>query len=325
MVKNIAASIRHRLLNQSRKTDDETFNNLAERYLRERFLYRLSQSKKADDYILKGATVFQVWLGKPHRPTRDIDLLNTKLKTEAELKKEFTNICAIECNDGIEFTNIEASPIQANQKYAGTRLDIKAKLDTIRLKLQIDVAYGQLILPPAKIYSVDSLLDQPPARLKIYPKETVIAEKLHAIVERGLDNSRIKDYFDLLYLSERESFDGQLLAAAIKTSFSQRKTSLPSKTPIGLTKEYIDYEPDREKQWQKFWVKENNPPTLMQAIGKIEQFTTPLLIENQTFAKQWSNGQWQRENRFKKELEEQPNSQPKNSPKSDKKRDISRD
>ena len=278
MAKNIAASVKRRLLNQARETGGD-FNQLLERYTRERFLYRLSQSTLADKFILKGASVFQVWLGNPHRTTKDIDLLASGSNNPQDVKSIFTDIAQQNYNDGIEFTEVKSSVLQAGQKYEGVRLDIAGKMESAKLLLQVDVGYGHAVTPKAQVYEIPSLLDLPRPKMLVYPQETVISEKFQAMVERGLGNSRVKDYFDLYYIRENLTLNGEQLRQAIKATFDQRGTLLDFNTdPVGLTAQYTESNPSREKQWQKM-VKQsgtNYPLPLEKVVPKIAEFVMPV-------------------------------------------------
>lgn len=301
MVKNIAASVRDRLLNLARSTDDD-FNQLLDRYTRERFLYRLSQSEIGNKYILKGASVFQVWGGSPHRPTRDIDLLGFGSNNPQTVKQIFEEICQQEYQDGIEFANINTEVLQATQKYEGVRLNIEGKLGTAKLFLQVDLGFGHVVTPPAEIYEIPSLLDMPSPSLRVYPPETVVAEKLEAMVSRGLKNSRIKDYYDLLFLSKKRSFDGKLLTEAIRATFNQRQTEMPAEViPVGLTLEFIAFRPSRDIQWKKLFQQGtmDSQLNLSEAIASIREFLLPPLQAAATgseFNQKWTkDGGWQKE------------------------------
>lgn len=304
-MKNIAASVRRRLLNQARATESD-FNKLLERYTRERFLYRLSQSQQADKFILKGASVFQVWLGNPHRNTNDIDLLGFGSNEPQEMERMFAKILQQPCDDGIKFTEVKSSILQVGQKYEGVRLNIDGKLDTAKLRLQVDIGYGHVITPPAKVEKVPTLLDLPSPSLLVYPKETVIAEKFQAICQRGLKNSRVKDYFDLYYLKNHFEFEEKLLQEAIANTFDRRQTPIPSATPIGLTQQYIDSNAGRQNQWQKFIVqsKVKNFPNLRNGILQIANFIMPVTKEigkESQIPKRWRPNQgWELMNRFEK-------------------------
>ena len=306
MAKNRGASVRRKLLNEARSSNGN-YNQLLDRYFRERFLYRLSQSPQADRFILKGASVFQVWLGNPHRTTKDVDLLGFGSNDPEELKQTFSQILQQSYDDGIEFSEIESSVLQAGHKYEGIRLDVKGRLDTARLKLQVDIGYGHVVTPRAKKQTVPTLLDLPSPNILVYPKETVVAEKFEAICDRGLENSRVKDYFDLFYIKNNFSFDSNPLQQAISNTFSMRDTPLPGdKTPVGLSDLYIESNPTRQNQWQKIGrqSKVDDIPAFKDAIPQIADFLMPVvrnINQKATVTKQWQPEKgWLLVDRFQK-------------------------
>jgi hypothetical protein len=115
------------------------------------------------------------------------------------------------------------------------RVTLLGRLGSIRIPLQVDVGFGDVITPAAKTQPYPSLLDQPPPMLAMYPRESVIAEKFEAITKLGLNNSRMKDYYDVWILAGQFDFDGQVLQSAIKATFRRRRTKLPLEAPDGLS------------------------------------------------------------------------------------------
>ena len=103
------------------------------------------------------------------------------------------------------------------------------------MKLQVDVGFGDAITPEASLIEFPPLLDFPAPRLRAYPRETVVAEKLEAMVQLGMANSRMKDFYDVAVLAREFDFDGDLLARAIRATFERRGTVLPTTTPVALT------------------------------------------------------------------------------------------
>ena len=161
-------------------------------------------------------------------------------------------------NDGIAFApaSVTAEEIRKEASYGGVRVVIAGKLAKARCKVQIDVGFGDAVTPGPvdSVYPV--LLDDLPApRLRAYPIYTVVAEKLHAIALLGMTNSRVKDYFDLSVLLERETLDADLLAQAIKATFERRGMATPTELPVGLTDEFA-HDSSRQALWQAF-VKKN--------------------------------------------------------------------
>ncbi len=253
---NIAASVRARLLNVA-KAQGSDFNQVLVRFALERILYRLTQSPHADRFLLKGALLFTLWYDMPHRATRDADLLGFGASDLESVAQVFRDIATIAVDDGIVFD--PAVTVEETRKetgYGGMRVVIAGELAKARCKTQIDVGFGDAVTPGPvdSIYPV-LLNDLPAPRLRAYPAYTVVAEKLHAIALLGMTNSRVKDYFDLSVLLERETLDADLLAQAIKATFERRGMTVPTELPVGLTDEFA-HDASRQALWQSF-VKKN--------------------------------------------------------------------
>ena len=254
---NLAASVRARLLNVA-KAQGSDFQQVLVRFALERILYRLTQSPHADRFLLKGALLFTLWYDMPHRATRDADLLGFGASDLASVSQVFREIAAVAVDDGIVFdpASVTVEEIRKEAGYGGLHVVIAGELAKARCKTQIDIGFGDAVTPGPmhSIYPV--LLDDFPApRLRVYPVYTVVAEKLHAIALLGMANSRVKDYFDLSVLLERETFDVGLLAQAIKATFERRGMAVPTGLPIGLTDEFA-HDVSRQALWQAF-VKKN--------------------------------------------------------------------
>lgn len=257
---NVAASVRARLLNVA-KAQGVDFNQVLVRFALERILYRMTQSQHADRFLLKGALLFTLWYDMPHRATRDADLLGFGASDLASVAETFRDIAAVAVNDGIEFdpASVTVEEIRKEAGYGGVRVIVAGELVKARCKTQIDVGFGDAVTP-APVDSVYPVLleDLPAPKLRAYPKYTVIAEKLHAIALLGMTNSRLKDYFDLSVLLERETLDIDFLARAIKATFERRGMPVPDGVPIGLTDEFA-HDSSRQSLWLAF-LKKNEPP-----------------------------------------------------------------
>jgi predicted nucleotidyltransferase component of viral defense system len=251
--RNIAASIRQRLLNHSTATKTDP-NLVLIWYALERFLYRLSLSPYSDRFVLKGAMLFRLWGATGFRSTKDLDLEGF-LKDEAEeIRKVIVSICAEPAeDDGLTFdaSSVTVAEIRDTQEYGGFRVLLAATLGTALLRLQIDVGLGDAITPAPIVSDYPSILNQPRPRVRVYPRETVVAEKFEAIVHLGMTNSRMKDYYDLWFVSRHFEFEGPTLAAAMRATFDRRKTTIPGSCPIGLTMEFAR-EPVHIRQWAAF-------------------------------------------------------------------------
>ena len=276
-MKNLAASVRTRLLNLSRERG-EPLDRLMEQYATGRFLYRLAESEYRDRFILKGAQLFRVWSAEHHRPTRDLDLLGFGDSSEATIKSVFTELVQIPIDppDGLLWGNIETGAIRDDLTYGGVRAVLTVHLAGARISLQIDVGFGDAITPEAIMTDWRELLDFPVARLLAYPPETVIAEKLEAAVTLGLQNSRMKDFFDLHWLREHQSFDGGLLLAAVEATFARRGTVIPSTPPTALS-EVFSRDDGKTLQWNAFRKKgQLDAPELPEVIAKLSEFLLPI-------------------------------------------------
>jgi len=264
---NVAASVRARLFNVA-KAQGVDFNQVLVRFALERILYRLTKSQHADRFLLKGALLFTLWYDMPHRATRDADLLGFGASDLASVAETFRDIAAVAVDDGIAFdpASVTVEEIRKEAGYGGVRVIIAGELAKARCKTQIDVGFGDAVTP-APVDSVYPVLldDLPAPRLRAYPTYTVIAEKLHAIALLGMTNSRLKDYFDLSVLLERETLDTDLLAQAIKATFERRGMSVPVAAPIGLTDEFA-HDSSRQSLWLAFLKKNELPPEPLPAI-----------------------------------------------------------
>jgi len=250
---HLAASVRTRLLSKA-KEDKQDFSLVLTRYGLERLLYRLSVSSNKDNFLLQGALLFDIWFDVPLRPTRDIDLLGFGLAEVSLVYAVFEEICSIECDDGIEFDigSIKISEIRKEANYAGLRVTFVGKLDNARCPGQIDVGYGDAVTPAPEHADYPVMLDDFPApKLRIYPRYTVIAEKLQAVISLGMVNTRLKDYFDLWVLLNTQELDSNVLSDAIDATLARRRTAKPTATPIGLT-ESFGKDAQKIKQWQAF-------------------------------------------------------------------------
>ena len=276
-MKNLAASVRTRLLNLSRERG-EPLDRLMEQYATGRFLYRLAESEYRDRFVLKGAQLFRVWSAEHHRPTRDLDLLGFGDSSEATIKSVFTELVQIPIDppDGLLWGNIETGAIRDDLTYGGVRAVLTVHLAGARISLQIDVGFGDAITPEAIMTDWRELLDFPVARLLAYPPESVIAEKLEAAVTLGLQNSRMKDFFDLHWLREHQSFDGGLLLAAVEATFARRGTVIPSTPPTALS-EVFSRDDGKTLQWNAFRKKgQLDAPELPEVIAKLSEFLLPI-------------------------------------------------
>jgi predicted nucleotidyltransferase component of viral defense system len=294
---NLAASVRQRLLNRAREKGED-FNLILTRYGLERLLYRLALSQYADRFILKGAMLFTVWANRVYRPTRDLDLLGYGDSSQQTLMKVFQDICLADVEpDGLVFdvSSVRLSEIRENQEYGGCRVQVIAYLARAQITLQIDIGFGDVIRPEAVQIEYPTLLDFAAPRIWAYPREAVVAEKLQAIVALGMANTRMKDFYDLWVIASQFSFDGLSLVGAIKATFAQRGTQIPSDVPIALSEAFAE-DQDKARQWQAFLQRTGlgeRGTDLSQVITELRVFLIPPILaalKGEALTQSWANG-----------------------------------
>ncbi|ALS98229.1 nucleotidyl transferase AbiEii/AbiGii toxin family protein [Lacimicrobium alkaliphilum] len=247
---NIAASIRQRLLNLSRE-QQRPFQEVLQFYLMERFLYRLSRSEHADRFVLKGALMLQVWESPQARPTMDIDMLGRTDNNPDALLAQLREVVNtdLSAEDGLIFDgdSLEAETITEDADYEGLRIRGRAELNGARVRLQLDIGFGDTVVPEPQLIRYPVLLDLPAPELLCYSRESAIAEKLQAMVALGPINSRMKDFYDIWLLSRQFSFDRHVLVQAISATFARRHTPMPE-PPLFAP----GFATDKQPQWRAF-------------------------------------------------------------------------
>ena len=219
-------SIQNKLLAYSRRRQQNHQLTLI-RFFQERFLYRLSMSAYGEAFLLKGGVLIYVFQGVDSRPTRDIDFLAAdSVRDQEAIVSACQAICQIPClEDYVLFdpNSITDQPLNALEKYPGTRIKLTATLGNITQRLQLDFGNGDQVYPLPNRITYPTLLDLPAPKLAVYPLETVLAEKLEAVVSLGEFNTRMKDFYDLYSLLEKHEVDQRLLSEAIRRTFANRQ------------------------------------------------------------------------------------------------------
>ena len=242
-----------------------------------------------------------IWIGQSHRPTRDLDMLGFGESETGTLRKVFEEICRVAVEkDGLEFDadSVEITEIRENQEYPGQRVKVNAKLGKARIRIQIDVGFGDVVTPKAKSMKYPVLLDYPIPRIRAYPKETLIVEKLQSMVFLGMANSRMKDFYDIYILSKTFSFNGNTLVKAIKATFKRRNTQIPKDMPLALSDEFAN-STDNISQWKAF-INRNSLedfgvdfPQLIKALGEFLLEPLQAAAAESSFKYKWTeNKHW---------------------------------
>ncbi len=294
--KNMAASVRQRLTTLAKARGIE-FQRILVLYALERLLYRLSVSPFADRFILKGASLFSLWFDEPHRRTRDLDLLGKDDPDPAKFVSLFQTLCALPVKeDGMRFApeTVKAKMIREENEFGGVRVMLTAFLENARIAVQVDVGFGDAAVPEPQEVDYPTLLrDFAAPHLLAYQKETVIAEKLHALVVLERGNSRMKDFFDLYVLSQEFPFTQERLGVAVRDAFAKRGTLIPAEAPDGLTQDFAR-DGGKLTQWKAFLTQNVSPPrdtlALPNVVEAIAAFLLPVLTATQQGSEQPESG-----------------------------------
>lgn len=266
-----AESIRQRLRNRFRARGEDVTLGL-QRYAVERFLYRLGQSRHRERFVLKGATLFAIW-GRAYRPTRDIDFTGYGSSNQNDVIRDFREICNTpDPADQLVFdtNSIMAEPIRDGSEYEGLRIRLRAKLGESDIAVQIDVGFGNAIVPGPEETEVRTILGDPPPRILAYPRESVVAEKLNAMVTLGERNSRYKDFYDLHAMASTFSFDKDTLVRAVRATFERRATPVTGALPAPITAPFFA-NAERLAQWRAYVTRNSltGAPTDFQVVGEL--------------------------------------------------------
>lgn len=302
--KNMAASVKQRLLNLARERRED-LNLLLNQYGVERLLYRLGESEYRDEFVLKGAALFKIWTGARHRPTRDLDLLIRQPANQEQLQSIFSQVCSLDVqDDGMAYIgeSIGIEPIRQESEFGGLRMRLDSLLGTARIRIQVDIGTGDAMVPTPELAEYPVLLDLPAPRLHVYCRETVVSEKLQTAVELGFANSRMRDLYDIWFLATTFDFAGVTLCSAINATFSSRRTAIPESPPTVLTPDFAD---DRMKQsqWQAFLERAGLEEPRLEfgaVITYLREFLLPPLTasrRDETLSKFWRAGEgWEETN-----------------------------
>lgn len=299
-LKNVAASVHQRLLNIARDTG-RPFDEVLQYFAMERYLYRLNLSPYSDSFVLKGALLFRVWDVPDSRATRDIDFLAYLDNSPENLAAIAREVCAVSHpDDGLSFDpdSVRAQRIKEDADYEGVRVRFLAQLGNARISMQMDVGFGDLIHPEAVQADYPAMLNLPIPSLRMYPPETVIAEKAQAMVHLGTLNSRMKDFYDIWRMSQQFTFHGNDLGEAIRGTFGNRKTEV--NTFDDLIAELLDDE-KLGRQWPAFLRKArlDGPSVFADVIDKIGKFLSPVfeaILISAEFDQTWQpGGPWRRD------------------------------
>jgi len=297
---NIAASVRQRLKNIA-DGSGRPFAEVLQWYVIERFLARLVETPHKEELLLKGAALLRTMEADAARPTMDVDFGIGRILTVQQAVEVIQECLAVDIEpDGLEFDrkSVVGEPIRIAQEYPGVRIRCIGTLGNARARLQVDIGFGDAVVPGPIAVNYPALLGHPEPRLLGFSPETVVAEKLEAIVNLGVRTSRMKDYFDLNWLAENQTFDGAIVRRAIVTTFAKRKTAATREVPEGLSDLVVESE-DKQRQWAAFVRRmgfQEPPEPFEKTVAAVRAFVMPVLEaieEEKGFEKSWiPGGSW---------------------------------
>jgi predicted nucleotidyltransferase component of viral defense system len=245
-------------------------------FVLERLLYRLCQTKHRERFILKGAMLLTKWFADSLRPTKDLDFLAIGDADEQEMVSIFLEVCAVPFNDDVAFDadSVRGERIREQAEYGGLRITANATVDRAKVRVLIDIAFGDATEPGLQEIDLPAMLDFPAPHLRAYAPETVIAEKFQAMVMLGRANSRMKDLYDIWALSRTFEFKDDKLARAIAATFARRKIDIPSELPDALSAGFAN-DAQKVQQWNSFIAEvAHQPGTLADVIKDLSSFLT---------------------------------------------------
>ena len=293
--KNVAVSVRQKLLNHARSQGDD-YQRILTRFAIERLLYRLCQTGARENYVLKGAMLLVTWPDHAGRPTGDLDLLGRGDPGPDALRALFEEICAVElAEDGIVFdpASIRVEPVREEDRYQGARLTLTADLAGARIAVQVDIGFGDHVYPAPRRRGFPGLLPNlPAADILMYPSETVVAEKFEAMLRFGETMTRLKDYYDIWLTTRTFGFDRGTLVEAISGTLNRRETAAPTEIPFVLSQGFADL-PEKQAIWAAF-LRRNPPalppPPLAEVLRDLRSFFGPVIDGLQT--REAAHGAW---------------------------------
>lgn len=220
------------IISKKAKGNNTLSAQLYQMYFFEHILERLSKSRYKHNIILKGGLLLSSIIGDDERTTKDMDATLKSLPLEKENVKEIIDeILNIDLKDNITFEIIDIKDIREEDEYGGFKINILAKMYTLKIHLAIELTTGDKITPREIEYKYNCIFEDKQIPILAYTLETVIAEKYETIIARGIYNTRMKDFYDIyILMKENETkIDFTNLILAIKNTFKNRDTNLDIK------------------------------------------------------------------------------------------------
>jgi predicted nucleotidyltransferase component of viral defense system len=221
-------------------------------FIMERILERISVSKYKNNFILKGGMLIASIIGIDARTTMDLDTtIKGQPLTERNLNTILENILNISIGDNIAFSLQKIEQMHKDESYLGYRVSIEAILDKTRQTLKIDITTGDPITPSEVKYNFRLMFEDRSIGLLAYNLETVLAEKLEAIVSRGITNTRMRDFYDIYVLTSAQTYDADIFRAALERTAEKRGTTAQASDAKAIVK-VVASDPVMRDLWKRY-------------------------------------------------------------------------
>ena len=272
-----AASVLAKLKNMA-KASGISYQQCLQLFFQEEFLRKLARSEYADHFILKGGLFIYTLTDFKSRATVDVDFLMRGLNNDlAHIDKTIADILAV--NTGNDFVIFQASkprPIALQQKYHGISAQITGYIKNVRVPFHVDIGVGDVIVPEAERRSIRTQLeDFEKPEILTYSLESTIAEKFDAILQRLELTGRMKDFYDIYYLSRTFDFDGRRLQAAVQKTLQNRGTVCEKDSFMRVAA--LADAAEMQTKWRYFLKTLGNPELPFQEVMKeIQNFLEPV-------------------------------------------------
>lgn len=209
------------------KHNNLSVGQVLQNYMFERFLERLSKSQYSNKFIIKGGLLLSSIMGINVRTTMDIDADVIGMNFEKdEIEKMIKEIISIDIDDEVEIILDKVEDIREDNEYGGYKFKLIAKFSNLKIPFHIDISTGDIITPRAIEYKYKMILEDEYINIWTYNQETIVAEKLQTILGRKIENSRMKDFYDIYYFVtfRWNEINEDILKKAVKATFSKRET-----------------------------------------------------------------------------------------------------
>ena len=296
---DMASSVLARLKNKA-KESGRSYQLCLQLFCQEEFLRRLEKSKYVDNLVLKGGLFIYSLTEFDSRVTVDVDfLLKSIPNTPEQLRNVVEEIIAVETsNDFVTFEIKDVAPIAVAKKYTGIGITLNGKIKNSRTSFSIDFGVGDVIVPKQEKRRIPTQLENFEAPINnTYSLETTVAEKIDAILSLMEFSSRMKDYYDIYYISHNFNFEGKVLCEALTKTFNNSELEFTMEQFEQIMT--FDENDGMQKKWKAFIkridVEMDEFPTILQRMNEFLLEPYIAVMDEKIFEKRWDvkRGRWE--------------------------------